>query len=147
MVNCNVRTIVTILLLVPLICFGQKKKYNFEFLIFFGGCFNADSIDLKINGNPILSSRLRSSSIGTSTVRITQEKHYLNIKKEGKIVQNKKVLTNPNLRMDFILNGKQYSYIFNLKNGPIFNVQYCITKTFAQKQFTVTQQWEPILIL
>ncbi len=141
------KTLLILLLLIPLSLFAQKKNYNFEFTFVFGDCFRGDSVDVKIQNLPIISGKVNSGTAGKANLSITQQYNYLSIFYNGKTTKAKKINSNPSLKVEFCLNGQWYIYNFNLKNGVIFLIQYCNDEKTKKKIFTVEQGNEPLLFI
>jgi hypothetical protein len=141
------RTLLIIIFFLPIYCLGQKTLFNFEYTIVFGGNFNQDSIELKINNSKIFSGRIRSGVIAKANLEITQTKTCLSTFYNGATKKFKKSKTEPKLNIFIVLNGEGHSYSFDLKRGPILFVQNIYDKKLKANHLTIEQRTEPLQFL
>ena len=143
----NMRTLLFVVLLFPLLSHGQTKKfkYNFDFKVIFGECFHGEEIGLKINSVDIIKGKsLNSNSAGKVNLEVYQSKGQININESGqKTIRLKGFNLKKPLAFQFNFQGKTYNYTYKLNSGPIFLVQYCSNETNGQQVFSVEQRTEP----
>ncbi len=137
-----------ILISLPLLCFSQKSKFNFDFALIFGGCFHKDSVSIELNGIEIVKNeKIETNLVGSAQFSVSQDKNFLLVKSDGKIKRLKKVNLKRPLIFNIFLNTKNYHYTFNIKNGRVLYAENCPVEGDLKRINTlkVTQQDSPVI--
>lgn len=127
---------------------AQKTKFKFEFSIIFGGCFQDDTVSLKINSvgfaNNVV---LKSNVVGSANFSITQDKNGISVKHYQRtrfILQKINIKSLINLSLS--INGKSVNSVFDLRKGKIIYIEYCWDRN-KKREITVQQQDYPVYFL
>ena len=145
--------LVLLLSLISLLTLGfQTRNYEYDFTVMIASCFESDSLDIKINGQEIISNVLATSdfSTGVTGVFLYQAEDGLFVFWEHK---NEKRLNRlefkRNITIDIFINGTKTTKTIDLTKGKIIMVDNCFVQGDngqTSKQVTFRQFTKPVTL-
>ncbi|MEJ8757512.1 hypothetical protein WG947_10915 [Pontibacter sp. H259] len=131
--------------------FCQKKDNVVNFSVIVGSCFEADTVDISINGQKIISDVVVTSDVNTG---ITQLSVFQN--RDGFWILNKNVMTNfgsialnKALSLEVKVNGRLTAKNLDLRSGRYLVVNNCYGESEDDKlvkSITVSQHKQTIVL-
>jgi len=109
----------------------QTKKYKYDFTVMIASCFESDSLDIKVNGQDIISDVIATSDFSTGATKV-----FLYQAEDGLFVfweNNSKKRLNRlefkrNITIAIFINGTKTTKTIDLKKGKIILVDNCSVK-------------------
>jgi len=138
------KPVIAILLLLPLQVFCQQVENDFDFSIFFGNCFNSDSINLNINGRRvILNQKLQTNPVGYAGCNVVQFRENLVTNCMDSAKKHSRVPARQILKLAISINDSWSYQDFDMNNGKYILVEFCDIEDQKNKKIIIKQMKLP----
>ncbi|QNF33335.1 hypothetical protein HUW51_11585 [Adhaeribacter swui] len=137
--------------LLAVACISQKKIKKYDFSLTIGSCFESDTVDVRINGQEVVSNAIVQSDFSTGITQLTiyQDDKGLWILYKNKRTNLNKIAPIQIVDLDIRINGMLTSKKIDLRKGWNLMLENCyVTSKTGQPARTVTvNQYKKTLVL